>query len=253
MFLKRLNQVNPLLFRFGWIMWIGAFFSLILTSIDKTEVIGINAWIKPMKFYISIAIMTWTMGYLFQWLNNQKAVRLFSWVLVLLMSIEVVIISFQSARGERSHFNVTTPLNGILFGVMGGAIALFTLWTAYMCYLYFRQKQFTIPPTLVWGIRLGLILFVFFASEGGLMVQRLAHTVGAMDGGPGLPLVNWSTAYGDLRVAHFFGIHSLQILPLYGAFMARSKRDVIVFSVIYLLAAASLLIMSLKAIPLYRA
>ena len=111
MFLKRLNQVNPLLFRFGWIMWIGAFFSLVLTSIDKTEVIGVNAWIKPMKFYISIAIMTWTMGYLFQWLNNQKAVRLFSWVLVLLMSIEVVIISFQSARGERSHFNVTTPLN----------------------------------------------------------------------------------------------------------------------------------------------
>ena len=253
MFLKRLNQVNPLLFRFGWVMWIGAFFSLVLTSIDKTEVIGVDAWIKPMKFYISIAIMTWTMGYLFQWLNNQKAVRLFSWVLVLLMTIEVFIISFQSARGERSHFNVTTSLNGALFAVMGGAIALFTLWTAYMCYLYFRQKQFTIPPTLVWGIRLGLILFIFFASEGGLMVQRLAHTVGAMDGGPGLPLVNWSTAYGDLRVAHFFGIHSLQILPLYGAFMARSKRDVIVFSVIYLLAASSLLIMSLKAIPLYRA
>jgi len=168
------------------------------------------------------------------------------------MAIELFIISLQSARGERSHFNVTSQLNSIFFGIMGGAILLFTLWTAFMCFLFFRQKQFKIPPSLVWGIRLGLLLFVFFASEGGVMVQRLAHTVGGPDGGPGLPLVNWSTSYGDLRVAHFFGLHSLQILPLYGAYMARSKRDVIVFSVIYFLAAASLLIMSLKSIPLYR-
>jgi hypothetical protein len=249
MFLRRLNQVNPLLFRFGWIMWAGAFISLVLTGMDKTEVLGINAWIKPMKFFTSVAIMTWTMGYIFQWLDNQRAV---SWALVAVMAIELFIISLQSARGERSHFNVTSQLNSIFFGIMGGAILLFTLWTAFMCFLFFRQKQFKIPPSLVWGIRLGLLLFVFFASEGGVMVQRLAHTVGGPDGGPGLPLVNWSTSYGDLRVAHFFGLHSLQILPLYGAYMARSKRDVIVFSVIYFLAAASLLIMSLKSIPLYR-
>ena len=167
------------------------------------------------------------------------------------MFFENGLIILQSIRGTTSHFNVSSNLDGMIFSLMGIFIVLFTVTCILICISFFRQKQFSIPAAYVWGIRLGILFFIFFSLEGGMMLGLMKHTVGGPDGGPGLPLVNWSRDYGDLRIAHFAGIHALQALPLLGYYVARTKKQIIVLSFLYFVMVLLLFIQALKDIPLF--
>lgn len=250
-FLQELKKRNAILYYFGWIYFAGGIISIIMTQASGTTVLGINAWIKPMKFFFSIWIFCWTMGWFMTYLINKRPVRIYTWVIVIVMIIEQLIITWQAANGRLSHFNISTVFYRTLFIIMGVAIVTLTVWTGVIGYYFFRQKQFTVPMPYIWGIRLGIMLSVLFAFEGGIMASHLSHTVGAPDGSAGLPIVNWSRHYGDLRVAHFIGIHSLQILPLFGWYVARNNRQVKLFATIYFILALFLFIQAWLKMPVF--
>ena len=250
-FFIELKRRNALLFWFGLFNLAVAIVCLILMPLEETQILGVNRWLKPFKFYSSVGIMILTMGWLLYYLNNPKKIKIFSWLMVITMFFENGLIIAQAIRNTTSHFNATSALNGIVFSFMGILIVIFTITVIFACISFFRQKQFSISPPYVWGIRLGLLFFIIFSLEGGLMVGLLKHTVGGLDGGLGLPVVNWSTLYGDLRIAHFIGIHSLQVLPLFGNYFAKTKRQSIIFSVVYFLLAMALFLQAMKGIPLF--
>jgi hypothetical protein len=251
-FIRNLYARNPLLYIFGWLCLVGAMICIVMIFFDNTTVLGINAWIKPTKFLLSIWIFAWTMGWFLYYLQKPGKSLYYSMMVVLVMSFELFVIIWQAANGRLSHFNTSSPLYLQLYNAMGVAIGILTLWTFYINILFFVKKDFTVPMPYIWGIRLGLLMFVIFSIEGGVMAARLSHTVGAEDGGAGIPFVNWSNAYGDLRVAHFFGIHSLQLLPLTGYFIAKNNKQVFMVAGLYFLLVSIMLVQALSRIPLWR-
>jgi len=227
----------------------------VVSTFDATEVLGINRWIKPMKFFVSIAIFSWTTAVYMDFLEDrQKATRFVSWAMIAIFLLEMVIITGQAARGTTSHFNIKTALDGALFSIMGLAIVGNTFLAAYLLYLYFKA-DIKLPKSIVWGMRLGLVLFLASSLEGGYMSAQLGHTVGAADGGAGLPLVNWSTRNGDLRVAHFFGMHAYQAVPLLAYALERYKIKsatalTILFAVVYFAIFTAVFVQALSGKPL---
>jgi hypothetical protein len=218
--------------------------SAALMLVDPRQVLGASTWLKPLKFGMSVALMSFTLALLLKQLpplgrGGRTAVS----VSAGLLALELVIITAQAARGVPSHFNASSLVNLVLFNIMGAAIVVVTALLGYLGWRSFRTPigQFD-SAALGWGVRLGFVLLVAGASLGALMPtptaqQRRelrsgahpallgAHAVGVPDGGPGLPLTRWSTEGGDLRIPHFAGMHGLQLLPLVGWWLGRRRSS----------------------------
>jgi hypothetical protein len=229
-FVTRLWQNDAPLTATGLLMVAALIASLAGLWLDPRTIGGAPAWLKPAKFAASIAIysltLAWMFGYLRAWERTRRLIgRLTAVVLIL----EVIIIDAQAWRGTTSHFNIGTPLDAALFTTMGLAIVLQTLSSVAVAVALWRQTF--ADRALGWALRLGMAITIVGAFSGGLMTRPTeaqltearttrqmplagAHTVGAPDGGPGLPGTGWSVQHGDLRVPHFLGLHALQALVL---------------------------------------
>jgi hypothetical protein len=250
--IQQILNRNKILFWLGTIHFI--FFSMLFgySFFNETLVLGINSMIKPMKFALSIWVYSWTMALILHYVNDKKQVKIYSQVAVVSMFFEQIAISFQAFRDELSHFNTSNAFGIVLFSLMGVFILAVTLWTAYITYIFFKQKTYSLTPSMVLSIKIGLIYFTVFSLFGGYISGLKGHTIGGRDEGNGLFFLNWNTAYGDLRVAHFFGIHSLQIIPLFGLLaekLSMNIKAVWVFSVVYLGFVLSSMVQGLMGLP----
>lgn len=225
-----------------------------LIFIDSRQLLGISAWVKPLKFALTGFVYLGTLAlfarHLPDSLSETKGNRA-AWVISAMIFGEVFFIGLQSARGVTSHFNQRTAIDGIIYSVMGVMIIVNTVVFIRMMRHFFKGEQKISGPYLA-GIRWGAVLFVIGSVVGGVMSGLNRHTIGIADGGPGLPLVNFSTVAGDLRIAHFVGLHALQVLPLIGWLMARTAtvRAVTAAGVLYAAAFVFVLVQAFLAKPL---
>jgi hypothetical protein len=248
-FIQHFQSMNPVLFWFVLANTCLAGVFMVLTFTSHKMVNGVNGWYKPFKFASSTAIYLFTMAWFCTHLPMMD-VQCFSWVNVGLFTFEVGYIALQAGRQQASHFNVSTPLYSLLFGLMGIAAVLIAVYGAYVGWLFFTFTPTTLTAATLWAIRLSLILFFIFSLEGLLMGSRLSHAVGTTTSQHTVPLVKWSRTRGDLRIAHFVGMHAIQVIPLFSLTLVKTVTGIVFVSLLYLVFALYVLWQALRGRPL---
>jgi hypothetical protein len=200
---------------FGLAMLLALLPAALALGLDERSLRGVNVWVKPMKFMASVGLFALTTAWFFGLLPAlQRArgpARGVVWGIVVFGGAEIAYITLQAALGAASHYNFSDRLHIALYSAMGAAALALTATQPLLAWLIVRHGRSDVHPTWRAAVVLGLVLtFVLGAGAGGLL--------GSMQppAGAGLPLVGWHLAGGDLRPAHFLGLHAQQLLPLAG-------------------------------------
>jgi len=250
-FINELKSRNETLFYFGLICFVFSILFLLLTKTSSTQVFNVSAWYKPFKFAFSTFLYAWAMAWFCSYLS-QFNINLFNWAIIILLGFEIIYIAIQAYRGQLSHFNVSSSFYASMYSLMAFAATAVTIYTAYIGILFFKGDFPDLPTYYLWSIRLGIFIFVIFSFEGFVMGSKLTHTIGGPDGGAGLPLLNWSTKFGDPRIAHFIGMHALQVLPILSFYVLKNTRTTILTAFLYGILATFTLLQALHGKPLFK-
>lgn len=181
-----------------------------------------SVWAKPTKFQASLALHFLTLALVTMRLSPRVRGSALLLVVAAVSSAaalaEIGYIFVQAARGQPSHFNVSTPFHMAMFSLMASGAVLLTCAAAIVGVLVAHDRSVALGRAtqagVVLGLALGTVLTLLTAFRLG---ANMSHHVGhAAAGSPAMPMTGWSLVVGDLRVPHFLATHMMQVIPVAG-------------------------------------
>ena len=219
-------------------------------NFDSRLINGVNLWDKPAKFFVAVAIQFATVSWaLSKLVRITRGINIAVYIMVIAGWAENIYITGRAAFGLTSHFNNSTLFSAVAYDLMGlGAVSM----TA--AAFYIGWKLWWQSPRSLWSeaAALGLMAGALTGTVAGIyMSQHTGHWVGGeASDAHGLPLFGWSTTGGDLRVAHFMGLHAAQFIPL--AALSGNRRTVYAATVAMVLLTGIVFVMGASGVPLFR-
>ena len=227
---------NRALTLFGLLMWAAMLPALVAWGIDERTLRGVSVWAKPLKFMASIGLFAlstaWFIGLLPETRRHGRPIRAVVWTVIVAGSFEIVYITLQAALGQASHFNFSSPLHITMYSLMGAGAMAMTATQPLLAWQIARHGRDDLPPAWRNGVVAGLVLTFVLGAGAGVLLGSMQPPAGS-----GLPYVGWHPS-GDLRPAHFLGMHAQQFFPLAGALMTlwkpgTGRRALALFAVVY--------------------
>jgi len=208
---------QPVLAAYGLGLLILAIPLLALQLIDARLLNGVSVWVKPVKFLVSVGIFALTAAWFFGYIRPERRKALLPRISIAMLigggSFELVWICWQASQGLESHFNTGTLFFTLMYALMGLFAVILVGSTLPLAWEIGRRPAAGLRPDFVAAVVIGLLLtFMLGGGLGGYMSAQPGHSVGATGGH--VPLFGWNRSGGDLRIAHFLGIHAQQALPI---------------------------------------
>jgi len=216
---RRLWRREPRLVAFAALMLACMLPSALGLALDERTLREVSVWVKPLKFMASTAMLAlttaWFAALLPEAVRRGRAFAALVWTVIATAGFEVAYITLQAALGEASHYNVGSAFHAAMYSLMGTAAVVLTATQPWLAWMIWRHGRPGVLPAYRLAVLIGLVLTFALGASAGIMLGG-----GSPAPGPGLPVLGWSRVAGDLRVAHFVGIHTAQVLPLIGFLLA---------------------------------
>lgn len=257
-------ELEPRLAAAGFAMAALAVPTALAWLIDDRQFESVDTWVKPLKFEISVALYLLTLAVILPHAGDRFraswAGRYIVWPVIVPIILEVLYIAWRASRLEASHYNRDDWIGIALYAAMGIGAVMFTIAPGLLAYGLARRDAAPMPEVVRWSLVVGLALTCVLGLASGAILSASAsgHYVGVVpQAHRTVPFFGWSLTVGDLRVAHFLGLHALQIIPAVGLLLwlatRRSKPGLVALGAIsaaYAAVTATALIAALQARPL---
>jgi hypothetical protein len=172
---------------------------------------GPVSWRKPFTFGLSFGVTLATIT----WLSSYVRVRAWLlWAFAAACVLEVALITVQAWRRTPSHFNLSTPLDGVFARTLavGGAVLVGVI--AVLTVSAFRRRPET-AASMRLAVRAGLVILDLAMLSGAAMIAiGMTRVFGGDQQGA-------YAAGTQLKAVHGATMHAVLVLPVLAALLAR--------------------------------
>ncbi|MEL6797405.1 MAG: hypothetical protein AAFO89_11365 [Planctomycetota bacterium] len=205
--------------------------SIVLSIADGRVLDGANIWFKPLKFQLSTAIFLTTLALAVPLASAGFRRSIIGgitvWTAIGTAVFEIAYISLRAAIGVRSHYAFDDGFGSFMYGFMGIAAVLLSLTPIAVGVAAMATRSNDGQLRIVrLGFAMGTVVTLAGASGVGIMLGSSPehYPVDSADAASRVPVAMWSTERGDLRIAHFVGLHAMQGMFIAGLLFSGLPR-----------------------------